>query len=80
MCAVLIGHTISTVEDVENGSVTSSVWMKVYSTGLPKLLRGLLAVVLKWENDILQIIQLQLRFYSILVILYSDLDEMPSVC
>ena len=61
-CAVQIGHAISTVE------------VKVYSTGLPKLLRGFLVVVLNWENDILQTVGL------ILLLSYSDLDEILLIC
>ena len=45
-------------KDVQYGSVTSSVRIKVYSTGLPKPFIGLLAIVFNWENDILQTIHL----------------------
>ena len=51
-------HTFSVDNDVQYGSVTSSVWMKVYSAGVPKPVRGLLAIVVNLENDILQTIQL----------------------
>ena len=52
-------HTSNAEKDVQQESVTSSVRMKVYSTGLPKPLRGVLVVVFSWENDILHTIQLQ---------------------
>ena len=48
-----ITPSVRTVEDVQYGSVTSSVWMKVCSTELPKVLRGLLVAVFNWKNDIL---------------------------
>ena len=39
-CTVPTGNIISTVEGVQCGSVTSSVWMRVRNTRLTKLLRG----------------------------------------
>ena len=38
-------HTFSAEKDVQRGSVTSSVQMKVQSAGLPEPLRRLLVVV-----------------------------------
>ena len=46
-CAVWIGNIISTVdiEDVQYGSVTRSMRVRVCSAGLQKLLGGLMVVV-----------------------------------
>ena len=67
-------HTFSAEEDVPYGSVTSSVRMKVCSTGLPKPLRGLLVVVYNWENDILQTIS-NSNLDLMLLLLYPYLGE-----
>ena len=74
-CVVQICHTISSAEDVQYGSVTSSVWMDVYSAGLPKLLSWLLVPYFTGR----------MMFYrqsnsALDSILYSDLDEIPLAC
>ena len=49
-CAVWICHTIIMVEGVQLGSVASSVWTRVCSTRLLKLLREFLVVVFIWKK------------------------------
>ena len=70
--------SLSTQEDVQYGSVKSSVQMKVHSTGLPKPLRGLLVVVFNWENDFHRPSNCNLDF--IVLLLYPDRDGILSVC
>ena len=67
-------HSFSTDARVQYKSVKSLVRMRVCSTGLPKLLKGLLVVVFTSENDILQ----NLDF--ILLWLYPDVAEIPVAC
>ena len=53
--SVRMCHIISKEEGVQYGPVTPSVQWRVCSTGLPKLLRGLLVVeYIRKEKDILQ--------------------------
>ena len=51
-------YTFSAGKGVQYRSIISSVWMKVCSPGIPKLLKGSLVVVFMWKNYILQTIQL----------------------
>ena len=79
MCRTEESHHISTDADVQYGSITSSVRTKVCSTGLPKLLRGLLTAVFLWVNDILPTVLLLLRFHPTVVV-YPDVAEISLAC